>query len=133
MAVLDSRPTVQIKNGGLEATTGDKFVGFNWQDDPGVTTFADRSVHHQGKVACRFEPGKIVNGQTSTNVRLTQTVKLRPQYGLSFLLLGEDPKPGADGFVSLAGAGCRCRRAAAYVSRGWSRIDPRLEATRGRL
>ena len=84
VAVLDARPAAQIKNGGLEATNGDKFTGFAWQDDPGITTFADRSIHHQGSVACRFEPGKIVTGKTSPNVRLTQTVKLRPQTGYRF-------------------------------------------------
>ena len=51
-------------------TKGDQFGGFNWQDDPGVTTFADRSVRHQGRIACRLEPGKIVKGKTSPNVRL---------------------------------------------------------------
>jgi hypothetical protein len=49
-----------------------------------VTTFADRSVHHQGGVACRLEPGKIVKGRTSPNVRLTQVVTLRPQTGYRF-------------------------------------------------
>jgi hypothetical protein len=84
MAVLDSRPVAQIKNGGLEATNGHRITGFSWQDDPGVLTFADRSVRHQGQVACRLEPGKIKSGQTSPNVRLTQTVKLRPQTGYRF-------------------------------------------------
>jgi hypothetical protein len=84
VAVLNTQPPAQIKNGGLEATSGDKFTGFNWQDDPGITTFADRSVRHQGRVACRFEPGKIVNGKTSPNVRLTQTIKLRPNTGYRF-------------------------------------------------
>ena len=84
VAVLDARPAVQIKNGSLEVTKGDQFAGFNWQDDPGVTTFADHSVRHQGRIACRLEPGKIVKGQTSPNVRLSQTVKLRPQTGYRF-------------------------------------------------
>ena len=41
VAVLDSQPAVQLKNGGLEEAKGDKFAGFSFQDDPGVTTFAD--------------------------------------------------------------------------------------------
>jgi hypothetical protein len=81
---LDVAEPVAIKNGDLEVTSGDRFSGFSWQDDPGVTTFADRSVYHHGGVACRFEPGKAVKGQTSPNVRLTQTVKLRPHTGYVF-------------------------------------------------
>jgi hypothetical protein len=84
VAVLDSGPGAQIKNGSLEVTKGDQIAGFNWQDDPGVTTFADRTVRHQGRIACRLEPGKIVQGKTSPNVRLSQIVKLRPQTGYRF-------------------------------------------------
>ena len=84
VAVLDSRPAAEIKNGSLEVTKGDKLGGFNWQDDPGVTTFADRAVRHTGQVACRLEPGKIAAGKTSSNVRLSQVVKLRPHTGYRF-------------------------------------------------
>ena len=84
VAVLDARPAAEIKNGSLEVTKGDQFGSFNWQDDPGVTTFADRSVRHQGRIACRLEPGKIAKGQRSPNVRVNQIVKLRPQTGYRF-------------------------------------------------
>ncbi len=84
VAVLESTTLPKFANGGLEQTSGDRFTGFSWQDDPGMTTFADRSVHHGGKVACRFEPGKVVEGKTSPNIRLTQTVKLRPHTGYRF-------------------------------------------------
>jgi hypothetical protein len=84
VAVLDARPAVEIKNGSLEVTKGDQFGSFNWQDDPGVTTFADRTVRHQGRISCRLEPGKIVQGKTSPNVRMSQIVKLRPQTGYRF-------------------------------------------------
>jgi hypothetical protein len=83
-AVLEARPPAEITNGNLELTKGDQFGSFNWQDDPGVTTFADRSVRHQGRISCRLEPGKIVKGRTSPNVRLNQVVKLRPQTGYRF-------------------------------------------------
>ena len=84
MAILDARPATQIKNGSLEVTKGDQFAGFNWQDDPGVTTFADRAIRHQGQIACRLEPGTLVAGQRSPNVRLSQIVKLRPQTAYLF-------------------------------------------------
>jgi hypothetical protein len=112
VAVLDSRPKAQIKNGTLEATSGDRFTGFNWQDDPGVTTFADRSVTHQGRVACRLEPGKIVSGKTSSNVRLTQTVKLRPQtgYRLSCWVKTQDLAPTGSFHLLVLGAGAGGRQ-----------------------
>jgi hypothetical protein len=84
VAVLDARPAAAIKNGSLELTKGDQFGGFDWQDGPGVTTFADRAVRHQGRISCRLEPDKIVKGRTSPNVRLSQIVKLRPQTGYRF-------------------------------------------------
>ena len=77
------RPS-RSRTAASKMTKGDQFTGFNWQDDPGVTTFADRSVRHQGGVACRFEPGKSKKGQTSPNIRLTQTVKLRPHTAYRF-------------------------------------------------
>jgi hypothetical protein len=84
LAVLDAQPAAQIKNGSLQVTKGDEFAAFNWQDDPGATTFADRSVRYQGQVSCRLEPGKIVKGHMSANVRLSQTVKLRAQTGYRY-------------------------------------------------
>jgi hypothetical protein len=76
-AVVDSRPAVQIRNGNLEETKGDRFASFSWQDDPGAGTFADRSIVHQGRVACRLEPGSTAVGHTSPNLRLAQKVALR--------------------------------------------------------
>ncbi len=130
VAALDTRPTAQIKNGSLEATNGDKFAGFNWQDDPGITTFADRSVRHQGLVACRLEPGKIVNGTDVAQRSPDSDRQAAAPDGLSLLVLGEDPGPGADRLVPLAGARCGLRRTAAHLSRGgleptqdWKRIE----------
>lgn len=130
VAILNARPAAQIKNGGLEATKGDKFVGFNWQDDPGVTTFADRSVHHQGQVACRFEPGKIVNGQTSPNVRITQTVKLRPQtaYRFSCWVKTRNLAPTGSFHLLVLGAGSSGRQLTFHEggvesNQDWKRLD----------
>jgi hypothetical protein len=83
-AVLDARPAAQIENGNLELTKGDQFPGFSLQDDPGVMSFADRSVRHQGLVASRLEPGSTIKGRTSPNIRLAQTVQLRPHTGYRF-------------------------------------------------
>jgi hypothetical protein len=77
-AVLDSKPVAQLRNGGLEETSGDKFQSFSFQDDPGAGTFADRSVVHQGRVSCRLEAGTTDKGHTSPNLRLVQRVNVRP-------------------------------------------------------
>lgn len=85
-AVVDTRSSARLSNGDLEQTRGDRFVGFTFQDDPGVTTFADRQVVHGGRVSCRFEPGVKGPKRQSPNVRLMQRVALRPYtgYRLSF-------------------------------------------------
>jgi hypothetical protein len=77
-AVLQSQPPVRLKNGGLEEVQGDRFGGFAWQDDPGVTSFADRAVKHSGSVSCRLEPGSTGTKRTVPLARLSQHVALRP-------------------------------------------------------
>ncbi len=83
-AVLDSKPIAQIRNGGLEETSGDRFLNFSFQDDPGAGTFADRSVVHGGRVSCRLEPGTTDKRHTSPNVRLVQRVPVRPHTAYRF-------------------------------------------------
>jgi hypothetical protein len=77
-AVVDPRSSARLHNGDLEQVQGDRFAGFTFQDDPGVTTFADRQVAHDGRVSCRFEPGAKGPKRESPNVRLMQHVALRP-------------------------------------------------------
>ncbi len=60
-----------LPNGGFEQTKGDRFVGFRFQDDPGVASFADKTEHHGGAVSCRMQ-------DTPNNCRLMNTVKVRP-------------------------------------------------------
>jgi hypothetical protein len=83
-AVLDSKPIAQIRNGGLEETSGDRFLNFSFQDDPGAGTFADRLVVHGGRVSCRLEPGTTDKRHTSPNVRLVQRVPVRPHTAYRF-------------------------------------------------
>ncbi|MFI5459791.1 MAG: hypothetical protein ACHRXM_30585 [Isosphaerales bacterium] len=106
-AVLNSRPVVQIRNGNLELTRGDKFLNFTLQDDPGAGTFADRSVVHEGRVACRLEPGSTAPGHTSPNLRLAQTVALRPHtaYRLSCWVKTRDLAPTGSFHLLALGTG----------------------------
>jgi hypothetical protein len=84
-AVIDSRPVARLRNGGLEEIkAGDQFAGFGFQDDPGAGTFADRSVFHSGRVSCRFEPGSSAKEHTAANLRLIQSVAVRPQTAYRF-------------------------------------------------
>jgi hypothetical protein len=100
-AVLEPDPAAQVRNGDLEDVRGNVFAGFSFQDDPGVTSFADRDVVHHGKVSCRMQD---VAGR---NCRLTQRVKVRPHacYRFSCWVKTEDLRP-ANAFHLLAlGAG----------------------------
>jgi hypothetical protein len=74
-ATLDPATAPRLANADLEETKGDRFVGFSFQDDPGVVSFADREVVHHGKVSCRMQD--VAKGSTG-NCRLTQKVKVRP-------------------------------------------------------
>src|SRR5258708_22864132 len=69
-----------------------KFTGWGWQDDIGVTTFADREVVHGGKTSLRMENiGKTPNGLC----RVSQPIKLQPhrQYRISFWIKTENLRP----------------------------------------
>ncbi len=67
-------PTV-VQNGDFEATADNKFLGWGWQDDIGVTTFADHEVVHGGRTSLRMESiSKNANGLC----RISQPIKLQP-------------------------------------------------------
>ncbi len=83
-AALDTRPVVQIRNGGLEETSGDKFLSYSFQDDPGAGTFADRAIVHGGRVSCRLEAGTKDKGHTSPNLRLVQRIAVTPNTAYRF-------------------------------------------------
>ncbi len=73
-----TRGIAEYRNGNLEQTRGDRFSEFSFQDDPGITTFADSRVVHSGRGSCRLEPGIKGTDRTAPNVRLVQHVRLRP-------------------------------------------------------
>jgi len=81
-AFQPDNPT-QVGNGDFEDATGNHFGGWSFQDNEGITTFADHDVVHGGKTSLRMEnPGKN-DGQ---HVRVMQTLQLKPhrQYRISF-------------------------------------------------
>src|SRR5262249_17773188 len=80
-AVLDPAAALRFVHGDLERVGGPRFAGFSFQDGPGRTSFADRTVRHGGQVACRMQD----MGQGSTgNCRLVQRVNVRPRAGYRF-------------------------------------------------
>jgi hypothetical protein len=62
---------VKLANGDFEQARGDKFIGFNFQDEPGKATFADTDVRHGGKSSLRMH-------DAAGNCRVNQKVKVRP-------------------------------------------------------
>jgi len=54
-ADLTPDPAVSFSDPGFEQVKGDTFTGWELQEQPGVVTFADRSVKHGGECAVRIE------------------------------------------------------------------------------
>jgi hypothetical protein len=72
-----------VANGDFENVNGNHFSGWSWQDNEGVTTFADHDVVHSGKTSLRMEGFTKNDGNHD---RVSQTIKLQPyrQYKISF-------------------------------------------------
>jgi hypothetical protein len=124
--VLDA--ATKYANGDLESTKGDAFTGFGFQDDPGKTTFADRSVVHGGSVSCRIED--VGKNSSTGNARLTQKVKVRPRACYRFSCWVKTKKlAGAGNFQLLAsGAGEGGRRLTFHEGgvapdQDWTEVD----------
>jgi hypothetical protein len=75
-AVLVPDPAVEIQNGGFEQWKGDRAEGFDFHDQPGKMSFADRSVFKEGQTSLRFE--SFQNDPQHGHARLMQSVKVHP-------------------------------------------------------
>lgn len=80
-------------NGAFEAAAGDRFDGWDFQDGPGVSSFADHEVVHDGKTSVRME--NMPAGNEAGNCRLAQRIKLQPfrQYHISVWTKTENLRP----------------------------------------
>ena len=92
--VATSQPDnpTKVLNGDFESSTDNKFTGWGWQDDIGVTTFADHKVVHSGNTSFRMENiGKNPNGLC----RISQPITLQPhrQYHISVWVKTENLRP----------------------------------------
>ncbi len=84
-------PTV-VKNANFENATGNHFGEWAFQDDEGVTTFADHDVVHNGTTSLRMES---VGKNKDRHCRINQPIKLQPhrQYRISFWIKTENLTP----------------------------------------
>ena len=90
-SVQQDNPT-RVLNGDFEDVKGDHFKSWGFQDDEGVTTFADNQVVHGGKVSLRMEN---ISQNPNHVCRLSQVIKLQPhrQYAISFWIKTEALSP----------------------------------------
>ncbi len=82
----------QVLNGDFESAAENHFSGWGWQDDVGVTTFADHAVVHGGKASLRME---TIRKNPYGNCRVSQPIKLQPhrQYHISVWIKTENLRP----------------------------------------
>jgi hypothetical protein len=85
-----------LKNGDFETATGDRFAGVGFQDDPGKSTFADRTVFASGKQSLRMQ-------DAAGNCRVSQRLKLRPWacYRMSAKVRTRDLRDGVFQFLAI--------------------------------
>lgn len=82
LAFVPDNP-IRLLNTDFEQAAGNQLGGWTMQDDPGVTTFVDREVYHDGKAALRLEN---VGRNAARHARVAQAFRLTPQrqYRISF-------------------------------------------------
>ena len=92
----------ELVNADFEDATGNHFNGWGFQDDEGVTTYADHEVAHGGKTSLRFED---VAQNQYRHARISQPITLQPfrEYHLSLWVKSEDLNP-ADAEVKVLAA-----------------------------
>ncbi len=114
-----------VQNGDFEATADNKFLGWAWQDDIGVTTFADHDFAHGGKTSLRMESiGKNANGLC----RIVQPIKLQPhrQYHISVWVKTENLSPAVPEIKVLTNTPQNCVSWQTFhvdATQGWKQVD----------
>jgi hypothetical protein len=78
---VPDNPT-EVVNGDFEDVSGNHFKGWKFQDDEGVTTFADHAITHGGKTSLRMEN---FDRNQFQHCRIFQPIQLQPhrQYHIS--------------------------------------------------
>lgn len=91
-ATMQADNPTRVVNADFEDFTGNHFKNWAFQDDEGVTTFADHDVKHGGTTSLRMED---VRKNQHRHCRIMQKIKLQPQrqYRISFWLKSENLWP----------------------------------------
>ena len=90
-AALVADPPASLAGGDFEQADGNRFAGWEMQDNVGTSTFADREVVHGGQMSLRME--RISEAEPKWgHSRLEQVVKVHPfgQYHLSAWVKTQD-------------------------------------------
>jgi hypothetical protein len=125
--VASSQPDnpTKVVNGDFESTDGNRFLGWGWQDDIGVTTFADHDVVHGGKTSLRMESiGKNKNGLC----RIVQPITLQPhrQYHISVWVKTENLSPAVPEIKVLTNTPQECVSWQTFhvaATQDWKQVD----------
>jgi hypothetical protein len=91
-ATLQQDNPTQVVNADFEDVKDNHFNGWRFQDDEGVTTFADHEVFHGGKTSLRMES---IGKNQYRHCRIMQNIKLQPfrQYHISVWVKTENMVP----------------------------------------
>lgn len=91
-AKLQTDNPTKVLNADFEDVRDNHFNKWSFQDDEGVTTFADHEVFHGGKTSLRMEN---VGKNEHRHCRIIQPIKLQPhrQYRISFWVKSENLVP----------------------------------------
>ncbi|HSU52663.1 MAG TPA: carbohydrate binding domain-containing protein, partial [Candidatus Dormibacteraeota bacterium] len=91
-ATLEQDNSTRVLNPDLEDVAGNHFKGWSFQDDEGLTTFADHETVHGGKTSLRMEN---IGKNQYQHCRISQAIKLQPhrQYAISFWIKTEALNP----------------------------------------
>lgn len=115
----------QIRNGDFEEVVENHFKGWAWQDDEGITTFADHTVVHGGKSSLRMES---IGKNPAQHCRISQPLQLTPhrQYHVSGWVKSENLTP-ADPEVKVlaneAQTSLSFQTFRTNKTQGWTRFD----------
>lgn len=121
---VPDNPT-RVVNGGFEEFSGNRALGWAWQDDEGVTTFIDQEVRHSGRASLRMQD---IGKNQYRHCRIMQRIQLQPfrQYHVSVWVKTENLSP-ADPEVKILNAeasrGINFQTFRVEPTQDWKRYD----------
>ena len=124
-AVFTPDNPTHVNNGDFEESNGNHFNGWAFQDDEGVTTFADHQVTHGGHASLRMEN---IGKNPAQHARIEQPIKLQPhrQYRVSFWVKTQDldgPTPEVKILTPDAGTGISYQTFHCDRTQDWKHYD----------